>query len=205
MPSLNTNTGRMRGRPRRASRTLLEEAAFELFLEQGYAHTTIDEIAMRAGVSRNTFFNYFTAKSDVFWVELDLALSTLPEHLAATDKNLPIVQCIGEAFAETAAELGSGVVPWILTHFDIIGSPDEVMESAFSRLAMHNALLRSFVADRLNTPISDLMPQVLASTTLAAVVSAAQVWAAAGVRREPLEAYLLRALAPIADGFAHIQ
>ena len=45
----------------------LEDAATELFLEQGYQNISIDEIARRAGISRATFFNYCTTKSDVLW------------------------------------------------------------------------------------------------------------------------------------------
>lgn len=45
------------GRPKASSRDTIEEAAAELFLEQSYAGTTIDEIAQRAGVSRATFLD----------------------------------------------------------------------------------------------------------------------------------------------------
>ncbi|MDO9397103.1 MAG: helix-turn-helix domain-containing protein, partial [Herbiconiux sp.] len=74
----------MAGRPRASSQPMLEEAASELFLEQGYAKTTIEQITQRAGVSRNTFFNYFGAKSDLLWVELDASLAALTAALAAT-------------------------------------------------------------------------------------------------------------------------
>ena len=63
---------------------MLADAAAELFLEQGYGRTTVDQIAARAGVSRATFFNYFPAKSDVMWLELDAAVAALPELLAAS-------------------------------------------------------------------------------------------------------------------------
>jgi len=192
---------RLRGRPRRASKLLLEDAAFELFLEQGYAGTTIEDITQRAGVSRNTFFNYFTAKSDVFWADIDRALADLPNHLTSTSQTLSPIHAMGEAFADCAAELGPGNVPWILSHFDTIGKPDEVMDSALIRFSSYNAILRSFISTRLNLPERDLLPQVMASTTLAAVVSAAIAWGAAGVKRKPLDSYLLRALAPLADGF----
>ena len=66
-----------RGRPLASSPEMLQEAALELFVEQTYAKTTIEEITQRAGVSRATFFNYFPAKSDVFWVDLDDALRRL--------------------------------------------------------------------------------------------------------------------------------
>lgn len=194
-----------RGRPRRASRHLLEEAAFELFLERGYANTTLDDIATRAGVSRNTFFNYFTAKDDVFWVEIDRALATLPQHLEDANPQLPIMNALGEALADTAAEFGKGVVPWILTNFETIGSPNEVMESALSRLGMYTAVIRSFVAGRLDVPTRDFVPQLIASTTVAAAVSATIAWGAAGVNRNPLDSYLLQALAPLAEGFSHVR
>lgn len=201
-PSTAGAAARRRGRPRLASRALLEEAAFELFLEQGFARTTVDEIALRAGVSRNTFFNYFDSKSDVFWVEIDEAMVGLRGFLEQTAANTPVVRAIGEAFADCAHELGQGVVPWILTNYEAIGKPAELMESALRRFAVYSEVLQIFVAERLNAPRHDLLPQVMANTTLAAVASAALAWGAAGVNRGALDGYLLRALAPLAEGFA---
>ncbi|MBN9180650.1 MAG: TetR family transcriptional regulator, partial [Microbacterium sp.] len=40
------------GRPKSSSRETIADAACELFLEQGYEHTSIADIATRAGVSR---------------------------------------------------------------------------------------------------------------------------------------------------------
>lgn len=194
-------TERKRGRPRLASQELLEEAAFELFLEQGYAGTTVEEITQRAGVSRNTFFNYFATKSDVFWADIDRALASLPEHLGATPPSLEPIAAIGEAFADCASELPQKTVPWILTNHEVIGSPEDVMESALRRFGTYAAILRGFISERLNLSERDLLPNVMANTSLAAVISAALAWGAAGVRREPLHSYLLRALAPLADGF----
>src|SRR4051812_47452394 len=67
----------MAGRPRTSSRATIEEAAAELFLENSFAGTTIDQITQRAGVSRATFFNYFTQKSDLLWVGVDDAIHQL--------------------------------------------------------------------------------------------------------------------------------
>jgi AcrR family transcriptional regulator len=38
-----------RGRPPTSSREILQDAAFELFLENSYPKTTVDQIAQRAG------------------------------------------------------------------------------------------------------------------------------------------------------------
>ena len=65
-----TTQGRA-GRPRSSSRETLAEAACELFLERGYAATSVADITQRAGVSRSSFFNYFSSKSDVLWSGID--------------------------------------------------------------------------------------------------------------------------------------
>lgn len=74
-------TTRKAGRPRAASRQLLEEAACELFLEQGFATTSVAQITSRAGVSRSTFFNYFETKSDLLWATFDELVAELPSAL----------------------------------------------------------------------------------------------------------------------------
>ena len=71
-----------RGRPPASSRDILQDAAFDLFLERSYAQTNIADITQRAGVSRATFFNYFPSKSDVFWVDLDDGLEQFHLHLS---------------------------------------------------------------------------------------------------------------------------
>lgn len=60
---------------------MLEEAACELFLEQGYARTSVEDITRRAGVSRATFFNYVESKSDLLWAAIDHAIAEVAEGL----------------------------------------------------------------------------------------------------------------------------
>jgi AcrR family transcriptional regulator len=74
-------SARDRGRPKTSSLAALDDAAHELFLEQGYEGTSVDDIARRAGISRATFFNYFSSKSDVLWVDVDHALAGLEHYL----------------------------------------------------------------------------------------------------------------------------
>ena len=42
-------------------------AAIELFDEQGYEATTVAEIAERAGLTKRTFFRYFSDKREVLF------------------------------------------------------------------------------------------------------------------------------------------
>jgi AcrR family transcriptional regulator len=50
------------------ARVRLQEAALALYGERGYEETTVAEIAERAGLTKRTFFRYFTDKREVlFW------------------------------------------------------------------------------------------------------------------------------------------
>ena len=57
----------LRGRKRQAMRQTISDAATGLFIERGFDHVTIDEIAKAADVGRMTVFNYFPRKEDMFF------------------------------------------------------------------------------------------------------------------------------------------
>jgi TetR/AcrR family transcriptional regulator len=44
----------------------LLEAALDLFVEKGFAATRVEEVALRAGVSKGTLFLYFPTKEELF-------------------------------------------------------------------------------------------------------------------------------------------
>ena len=54
-----------RERKKRARRERIYEAARQLFLERGYAATTVEQIAEAADVAQATFFNHFQSKAAV--------------------------------------------------------------------------------------------------------------------------------------------
>ncbi|MTD54892.1 TetR family transcriptional regulator [Amycolatopsis pithecellobii] len=68
---------------RRRLRHALTVAAIDLFLEQGYDATTVDEIAAAADVGRRTFFRYFRSKEDAIFPDHEDVLGDI-EHALAT-------------------------------------------------------------------------------------------------------------------------
>jgi AcrR family transcriptional regulator len=158
------------GRPRSSSRATIEDAAAELFLEQGFAATTIDQVTRRAGVSRATFFNYFAQKSDLLWLEVDEAIAALAESTAACAR----VDEVRAAVVATARLMDGRAVPLAVSQAELLGSTDEIAASGMVRLA---ALARAFsgLGDRTTAFV------------LAGLIGAAWLdWARAGVARGAL-------------------
>lgn len=198
---MTTTAKPQRGRPRLSSREMLEDAAFELFLEKGYAGTTVEEITQRAGVSRNTFFNYFPGKSDVFWVDLDAGVEALAACLAAQPREAALTAAIENAILAACQPFGPSRVPWALTHHELIGSVRELQSSALGRLTAQAHLLATFTEHRLGLPAGSMLARAFAYSAIGAIVAAAQAWAAAGPSRGGLAAFVRLALAPVLDGF----
>jgi len=48
------------------TRHAIEEAAYELFLEQGYSATSMRRIAERAGIALGGIYNHFASKDEIF-------------------------------------------------------------------------------------------------------------------------------------------
>lgn len=57
----------LRSRKRLATRQSISTAATRLFLEHGFDHVTVDQIAAAADVGRMTVFNHFPRKEDMFF------------------------------------------------------------------------------------------------------------------------------------------
>ena len=63
---LDDATPGLRERKKQRTRATLISAAVKLCLEQGYEHTTVDQIAAAAEVSPRTFSRYFATKDAVY-------------------------------------------------------------------------------------------------------------------------------------------
>jgi AcrR family transcriptional regulator len=77
----------VRDRKTKETRARIGEVALELFVNQGYAETTIDQIAAAAGVGRRTVFRYFATKESMVFDQLvvrrEVTLQRLRERPAS--------------------------------------------------------------------------------------------------------------------------
>ena len=176
------------GRPRATSRSTIAEAATELFLERGFAETTIAAITQRAGVSRSSFFNYFSSKSAVLWAALDDGIRRAVDALragAAPTAALRAAECDIEADSLALA----------IIHGAVMGLSDELADER----AIRTGVLSRAVSDNLVTAgASRLEADVHAAALSAAVFAAVWAWAASEAPRPALSGLVERALAAAA-------
>ena len=190
------------GRPRTSSRAVIEDAAAELFLENTYALTTIEQITQRAGVSRNTFFNYFGAKSDVLWVELDAAIDRLTVELREIPNGQPALAEMRAATMRVASDIGVDRVPLALTQVDVMGTAEETRVSGLARLARRSDLIADFLARQLQRRSDDLLVLSAANALSGAISAAWTVWASDGIGRRPLSEYMSEAFDVVSTGLS---
>ncbi|WAA67755.1 TetR/AcrR family transcriptional regulator [Microbacterium oxydans] len=187
-------TGRA-GRPKASSRETLAEAACELFLERGYDATSVADITQRAGVSRSSFFNYFTSKSDVLWSGVDERIDEAARALGALgraasgDAVRGILLLIVRDFAPDPLALA-------LRNAPAMGLQEELVRDTGLRLAR---LSDAVSAAARTAGIDVIRADIVGAAHAAAVLSALRVWAEQGAGRGTPEAVLHDALGLIHD------
>jgi AcrR family transcriptional regulator len=180
---------------------MLEEAAGELFLERGYAATSVADITQRAGVSRSTFFNYFPAKSDLLWAAFDERVTALRTSLTADPTarrpaaDTPTAgSVVAGALAALATDLPAEHVALAFTQADTMGLGDDLRLAAARRTADLGAALAGYAAGR---GVEPLHARVAGAAWAGALVAAVEAWAHAGAERTRLPDLLGSALAPV--------
>jgi mycofactocin system transcriptional regulator len=165
------------GRPPASSRRDIERAAFALFAERGFDETTVDDIALAAGIGRRTFFRYFGSKNDVVWGEFDAGLEHFRDALDAASADI-----------EWPHALRAAVVAFNSLPADQLALHRERMElilhvpalQAYSTLmyARWREVVAEFVAARTQSKPTDLLPRLVGHTALAGAVAAYEQWLA---------------------------
>ena len=84
----------LRSRKRLATRQSISNAATRLFLERGFDHVTVDEIAAAADVGRMTVFNHFPRKEDMFFDRDEEGREMLRDALRRRDPRVAPIETL---------------------------------------------------------------------------------------------------------------
>jgi AcrR family transcriptional regulator len=164
------------GRPRASSRETLAEAACELFLEQGYENTAVVDITQRAGVSRSSFFNYFSSKSDVIWSGLDTRIAAAALDLSALGESADD-HAVRAVLRELLRDFAPDPLALALRHRAAMGVEGELVRDSGVR---HARLAAAVAAAASASGAAVITADVIGAAYAAAVMSALRVWAEQG-------------------------
>jgi AcrR family transcriptional regulator len=162
------------GRPAITSARHLAEVAQALFVERGFDETTVGDIAAAAGVSRRTFFRYFSAKADVLWVESAAEIAEFRRLLDAEPADGPWTEALCRT-APAALHHPPEERTWMLHRAQLLLTVPAVQEKAAARHAEWRRIATEFATAR---GAEDLIAIAAGHAVLAATLGAHEYWIA---------------------------
>ncbi|CAN5305399.1 mycofactocin system transcriptional regulator [soil metagenome] len=147
-----------------------------LFVENGFDKTTMDDIAAAAGISRPTLFRYFPTKASIVWHGSERDAQWLRETLASAPSDRAPLDILCDVMPHLihsdAAEL-----PLLRTQVLLISSVPTVQVQTDVRMAEFTDIVAAFIASRTDAAPTDLLPRVTTSAIWAASWTALACWA----------------------------
>jgi AcrR family transcriptional regulator len=174
----------LRQRKKQRTRCQLLDAAQQLFLRQGYARTTVDEITAVVDVSQRTFFRYFANKEQVALALMADGTDDLIDYLRARPSDENPLQALRAATRETwesrgIPEQGGPSPSAALEIFQLVESTPTLLAAHLHRLAEHQRLIAEVLAEREAVDLAvDLRPKLLAAVFGAVARTAQHEWTA---------------------------
>ncbi|MBN8942894.1 MAG: TetR family transcriptional regulator [Rhizobiales bacterium] len=164
-----------------------------LFLENGFEATTVDDIAVRADVSKRSFFDYFATKEDVVFAWQDNFGTALAAAVAARPSTEPLIAVVEEALvvaAVAATEPRALAISKLIHSAPALGARDQLK---YTRLEQ---TLAAALTERASDEAGRLRARLIAMVTIGAIRIGAEGWNDRP-QSEPVEAYVRRVLAVV--------
>jgi AcrR family transcriptional regulator len=168
----------------------------QLFLEHGYAATTIQLIATESGVSRSSVFRYWGSKSEIVWSEFDLHTGRLGDLLRASDPGTPTMDVVRQCVVENQRLSMHASASW-LERFAVLDSAPELEPEECAHWVAWADTVSGFVAARTGSDPGDVVPQAIGGAVQSAFLAVLRQWLAAEDRAGALLSSLDGALAPL--------
>ncbi|MBW8172439.1 TetR/AcrR family transcriptional regulator [Ornithinimicrobium sp. Arc0846-15] len=153
---------------KRRTRVAIQEAVLQAAAEHGFDHVTADDVAERAGVSRRTFFNYYSGLDAVVADATQVPMRGIAEVFlarpASEDPLLALINSLDDAMPESLAR-------WCAAP----GFPEDPHHELHGKVwQRHTEWVSEMLRQRVGKEAHDLYVSTL-STTVLHVFEAAQI------------------------------
>jgi mycofactocin system transcriptional regulator len=153
----------------------LEEVGIRLFTERGYDETSVDDIAVAAGIGRRTFFRYFASKADLVWGDFDAGLARMRARFAEIPAGVSMMSAVRQVVIDFNRLEPAQVRQHRRRLALILGVPTLIANSTL-RFAQWREVVADFAAARLAVPADHLVPGVVGHCALGAALAAYEQW-----------------------------
>jgi AcrR family transcriptional regulator len=158
----------LRERKKLKTRAAIQKHAMRLFAEQGYAATTVEQIAEAAEVSPSTFFRYFPTKEDVILFD-----STDPLMLDAFETQPPEMSPL-EALRSAIREVYGGLTPEEMERererMILVRTVPEIRQRVLATYAGAIGMVAEIVAKRVGREADDIRVRTFAGALVGALI-----------------------------------
>jgi AcrR family transcriptional regulator len=167
-------TSGLRERKKARTRASIREHALRLFREQGYAATTVDQIAAAAEVSPSTFFRYFPTKEDVVLQDdMDVRMR---EALERQPLEMSPVAAIRAAAKEALTSVSPEEMEIFRVSTELTMTVPEVRARALDEFARTIDAMGESIAQRAGRSARDMNVRVLAGAVVGVIMSVTMPW-----------------------------
>jgi AcrR family transcriptional regulator len=164
----------LRERKKARTRASIREHALRLFREQGYQHTTVEQIAEAAEVSPSTFFRYFPTKEDVV-LQDDMDVRMV-EAFEQQPPGLAPLAAFRAAVRQVVSSYSAADLDQISEITALTVSVPEIRARALDEFARTIAVVSEALAKRTGRPADDLTVRTTAGAVIGVVMSITMPW-----------------------------
>lgn len=164
----------LRDHARDGVRTEVLRQAWSLFAAQGYAATTVEQVAAAAGMSRRTFFRYFDGKDDLLLARMAETGPHLAEELADQPSHVPAWTALRAAMGVSVAVQQSHPGP-TRALLAVLRDEADVRAAVEERRRRWTASLVPVLLERHDVE-SELAADALAGSALSCLEAAQRAW-----------------------------
>lgn len=153
----------LRERKKERTRQAIAEAARALFLERGFDAVSVAEVARAADVSIGTVFNYFPAKEDLFYSQMEVYEARLVEAVRKRRSGESVLAAFRAFVLETSKQLADEErADVVATAARLIGESASLRAREREIVAFHTDELASLLAQETGVATTEVEPRAIA-------------------------------------------
>jgi AcrR family transcriptional regulator len=165
----------LRARKQQFVRDAIYHSAIDLFAGKGFDETTVEEVAQAAGVSRASFFRYFSSKDDLLAQSVIRYGEALKAAIKASPPSSTPLEIMHETVLAVAKETASS--PHTRQVIEIALRSAAARQAHMSRMVEVESEVAAAFAERTGSLSKDeIEPRLLAIMTLSAMNVAVMSW-----------------------------